>query len=233
MELTDLERKKLYNKEYREKNLDRIKKREQSYRRINKERIKKKKAEYFQKNKKQISEKSKIYKEKNSEKIKDLSRKYWNNNKERIKTYMKEYNNKNREDLLQYYRDYYIINMEKIKTRKYAYQKEQYKKPEFRIIDNLRKRLKNVLKLKSLKKLEKSIELIGCSPTSLKNYLESKFTDGMSWESYGKNGWHIDHIIPCSSFNLSLLEEQKKCFHYTNLQPLWWWENLSKGNRLS
>jgi hypothetical protein len=61
----------------------------------------------------------------------------------------------------------------------------------------------------------------------LKGYLAGKFKDGMTWENHGE--WHIDHIKPCASFNLLDEGEQKKCFHYTNLQPLWASENLSKG----
>ena len=52
----------------------------------------------------------------------------------------------------------------------------------------------------------------------------------MTWQNHGKFGWHIDHINPCSRFNLSDIEQQKQCFHYSNLQPLWWWENLKKSN---
>ena len=52
-------------------------------------------------------------------------------------------------------------------------------------------------------------------------------TEGMSWENHGD--WHVDHIRPCCSYDLTIEEEQKKCFHYTNLQPLWAEENLSKG----
>ena len=55
----------------------------------------------------------------------------------------------------------------------------------------------------------------------------------MSWENYGYYGWHIDHIIPCSKFDLSKLEEQKKCFHFTNLQPLWALDNIKKSNKLN
>lgn len=54
----------------------------------------------------------------------------------------------------------------------------------------------------------------------------------MSWENYGIRGWHIDHIKPCASFDLSIIEEQKECFHYTNLQPLWWHENLAKSDKI-
>jgi len=74
------------------------------------------------------------------------------------------------------------------------------------------------------------INLVGCSIEELRDYLQSKFKEGMNWENHGIHGWHIDHIKPCSSFNLSNLEEQKICFHYTNLQPLWAQDNLSKSD---
>lgn len=74
-----------------------------------------------------------------------------------------------------------------------------------------------------------SLALVGCSTRALRKYIESKFKGGMTWENRGMFGWHIDHIKPCASFNLSDPEQQKECFHYTNLQPLWWWENLAKG----
>ena len=81
-------------------------------------------------------------------------------------------------------------------------------------------------------KKESVLNLTGCSIDFLKTYLEQKFTIGITWENYGKRGWHIDHIRPCSSFNMENLEEQKTCFHYTNLQPLWWRDNISKGDKL-
>lgn len=74
-----------------------------------------------------------------------------------------------------------------------------------------------------------TMELLGCTIDDFKNYFQSLFTEGMSWDKYMEGGIHIDHIIPCVKFDLTKEEEQKKCFHYTNLQPLWAIENLKKG----
>jgi hypothetical protein len=72
---------------------------------------------------------------------------------------------------------------------------------------------------------------LGCSIQEFKLYLESKFQTGMTWDNYGRKGWHIDHIIPISRFDLLNAEQAKIACHYTNLQPMWWNENLKKGNR--
>ena len=76
----------------------------------------------------------------------------------------------------------------------------------------------------------KTIELVGCTGQELKKYLESKFKPGMNWENQG-TAWHVDHILPCASFDLSKESHQKRCFHYTNLQPLWGIENLRKNSK--
>jgi hypothetical protein len=94
----------------------------------------------------------------------------------------------------------------------------------------MRTRINHALKGK-YKKSKRTRELLGCTVEEFKKYIECKFKPGMSWEN--RHLIHIDHIIPCSSFDLTKPEEQAKCFHYTNLQPLWASENLSKGNRIS
>ena len=101
--------------------------------------------------------------------------------------------------------------------------------PEFKLERNLRCRLYHALRSQNATKSNRTLELTGCSISHLKGYLEAKFTEGMTWENQGT--WHIDHIKPCCSFNLLDEEEQKNCFHYTNLQPLWATDNLSKGGR--
>jgi hypothetical protein len=75
-----------------------------------------------------------------------------------------------------------------------------------------------------------TLTLLGCDINTFKNHLHGQFTLGMSWDNYGD--WHIDHIIPCDSFDLTIPEEQAKCFHYTNCQPLWAKDNIIKGNKL-
>ena len=73
-------------------------------------------------------------------------------------------------------------------------------------------------------------QFLGCSPEELKIHIEKQFKDNMSFNNYGE--WEIDHIIPISSFNLSNIEESKKCFNYKNLQPLWEKENILKSNKI-
>lgn len=99
----------------------------------------------------------------------------------------------------------------------------------FRILGNLRHRINLALKMNF--KAAKTRELLGCSVSELWIHLETQFTDGMTKENYGQDGWEVDHIVPCDSFDLTNHEEQKKCFHFSNLQPLWKTENASKGNR--
>ena len=74
-----------------------------------------------------------------------------------------------------------------------------------------------------------AVRELGCSIEEFKKYIESKFQPGMTWRNHTRRGWHIDHVRPCKSFDLQKISQQCECFHYTNLQPLWWRENLSKG----
>ena len=92
---------------------------------------------------------------------------------------------------------------------------------------NVRKRVRDILKLKGELKKDATFELIGCSPKELVQHLQTQFTNGMSWENYGE--WHIDHIIPLSS--AKTIDDIKRLCHYTNLQPLWAKDNLKKSNK--
>jgi hypothetical protein len=202
--------------------------------------------EYSTKNKEKIIERSKQWQNNNKDKRKQIKQRWIDKNPNYHKEYRQEYH-KNNPD---YNKNYYQKDPEKRKqdSRNFRinhplhnqqYQKEKCKRDvNFRMTRNLRSRMKYALNnnLKS----DKTIVLLGCSIPFLKNYLESMFLPTMSWENYGRY-WHIDHIIPCSVFNLSKQEDQEKCFHYTNLQPLFattkviegitYVGNINKGNK--
>jgi hypothetical protein len=167
---------------------------------------------------------------------KGQKQRYQNNKKQRIDyqrnwhqnhpDYGKEYYHNNKEQRLGYDREWRQNNPGYSNRYK---KKRKEDDPVYKLIYNIRIRV-----LKALERNQKSghtIELLGCTGLELKMYLESKFLSGMTWENHGNKGWHIDHIKPCASFDLSKPEEQRKCFHYTNLQPLWWMDNMSKGGR--
>jgi hypothetical protein len=98
----------------------------------------------------------------------------------------------------------------------------------FKLSNSLRSRLWHALK--DNQKTGSAVKDLGCSIGEFKLYLESKFQPGMTWSNYSYRGWHIDHIVPISKFNLSSREELLKACHYTNLQPLWMQDNLKKGD---
>ena len=98
---------------------------------------------------------------------------------------------------------------------------------DYRIVKYLRIRLYNALK--NNQKHGSAVRDLGCSIEEFKRHLELKFQPGMSWDNYGQ--WHIDHVKPLSKFNLSSPEELKKACHYSNLQPMWAKDNLSKGSK--
>lgn len=176
---------------------------------------------------------NKIWREKNKDKIKIKNKEKWQVRKN-DKNYIdkqREYYLNNKEEILLEKKKYYIENKDKILYRHKKYEQKQLKgNPLFRLRKNIRRRLH--LALNGKFKTKTTLNLIGCTWDELKVYLESKFETGMTWENYGYYGWHIDHIIPVSSFDLENPIELKKCMHYTNLQPLWMEKNLKKGNRL-
>ena len=127
-------------------------------------------------------------------------------------------------------KEYRKVNRRKIQDNMNIYEKERKKTdPAFKLSKTLRSRLGTALRSQNAKKRNTTFKLTGCSMNFLQGYLGEKFTEGMTWENHGK--WHIDHIKPCCSFNLEDEEEQKKCFHYTNLQPLWATDNLVKSGK--
>jgi hypothetical protein len=128
---------------------------------------------------------------------------------------------------------YYQENKEK----RYAYERNKYHSDEtVRIKKLLRRRFLAALKTQSTEKCKSIIELSGCDLDFFKKWIEYQYklitnTETIDWEDFKQN-YHIDHLIPCSSFNLTDIEEQKKCFHWKNIQILTKENNLKKSNTI-
>mgnify|MGYP007028100074 CR=1 FL=1 len=126
-------------------------------------------------------------------------------------------------------------NVRRNKAKNPEKAREYRQRPETRIRKAQAKRIRAALSVNGTAKTYATLELIGCNALELKRHLEDQFQEGMSWDNYGNpNGdhtdcWHIDHIKPLHGFDLTDSEQQKKCFHFSNLQPLWAKDNLEKG----
>lgn len=196
------------------------------YYEAHKEEQKQKMLEYYQKNKKKFSKESVEYRKTHKKEIKERQKKYRLNHKEQRKQYLLT----NKKRICELHAKWEVLHRKERRQYQLNLIKNRRKNDvNFKILCNLRLRLWEVMKNNS--KSDSIKILLGCSVKQLKVYLESKFTPGMTWETYGLYGWHIDHIKPCAKFDLSKPLEQHKCFHYTNLQPLWAKDNLSKSDK--
>lgn len=208
------------------KNRTAVLEKRKEYRKNNKEKIKLYKSEYYKENKKEVLKKNKKWIEENKDRKKETD-KIWNklNRKKKTKSGKK----------------WSEGNIEKVRESRKKWRKnnpewhKKYMKRRcsndvgFRLKHNLRKRIWDALKGRS--KSNRTVVLIGCSVEFLVKYIERKFQKEMTWNNYGE--WHIDHIKPCISFDLIKEEEQRSCFHYSNLQPLWKLDNLRKGSKVA
>lgn len=156
-----------------------------------------------------------------------VSKKFRESNPNYSSEYNVEYYNKNREKIKYSTKIYASRNKEKVNTRHRNKLKNDF---NYRLLCRLRARIRDCMIRTNNRKNSKTTELLGCSIKELKQHLESQFTEGMTWSNYGKDGWEIDHIRPCASFDFSKEKEQKECFHHTNLQPLWKLDNVVKGS---
>jgi hypothetical protein len=170
--------------------------------------------------KKCMNENSAKYKFDNKEKLVEKSKEYVKRNSEVIKEKRKIYLEKN---------PYLYKNwLEKNKEHRHNYIKNYNSNPKIKVKNSLRTRINELMN----KKYDnpRTFDLVGCDFEFLLSYIEEKFVGGMNWDNYGYYGWHIDHIIPLSSAKNE--EEIRKLYHYTNLQPLWFKDNLKKSNNL-
>lgn len=170
---------------------------------------------------------NKKWKKENKQKVNEKQRKRRKENPEETSRKNRDFYQKNREKILKQKKKYSKENRKKIRERYNKYMKENI---NAKLAMNIRSRIRQAIK--NNKKSYDSINLLGGTISETRKYIEKQFKEGMTWENYGRSTWHIDHIIPCASFDLTDPEQQKKCFHYTNLQPLWAKENISKGAKI-
>lgn len=199
----DLERfQKLQKREYNKRNPEKRKVRSKRYRARNLTREKQRCANY---------------RKQNPDKVKATNKAYIENNRSKVKAFQKQWRHNHPEKRREFDK--------KAQAKRNAKYKND---PFFKLKKNLRYNCRRVVKTLALgKKPTSTFKWVGCSPKEFKSYIESLFQEGMTWDNYGKYGWHIDHIRPVSSFKP---EEWEQINHYTNLQPLWAEDNWAKGD---
>jgi len=158
----------------------------------------------------------------------EQGRKWYRDNKERSLANSKKWRTENKE--------YHILLTqqwrENNRERRNASVRNLNKDPQHRMMQNIRSRVSSAIR--GTIKPASSTKSLGCTPEFLKNYLESKFLPGMSWNNYGKgrDKWNIDHILPLDSFDLANIEQFHEACNYVNLQPLWEPDNIRKSNKI-
>jgi Uri superfamily endonuclease len=207
---------------------DRIRRERREWAAANKDIIKERSKRYYEKNREKLLEKTKKYQIRTGYK-----KKYYKKNIKKIKAYTIEYNS--RPEVKKRRAEYFQKNKKRLRKSRSERAKKRYKNDLiFFLVEKLRSRIRRSVGRANAKKTKGVYDLVGCSIPDLKKHLENKFKKGMSWKNRSK--WHIDHITPVSYFvkNYDFNDEkvQKKCFHFSNLQPLWKLENEMKHDKV-
>lgn len=148
-------------------------------------------------------------------------------NSEKHKASKAKYRANNKDKILAHNR----LNSEKIRFRVNEWRKHKIENDIlYRSKEAIRRVVSSGFRRMLEKKNARSIDILGCTNEFFIEYIESKFTEGMSWDNYGFYGWHLDHIKPISS--AKSYEEIVELSNYTNFQPLWWIDNLKKSNKI-
>lgn len=196
----------------------------------NKEQRKEYNKEFWKKNKKEQTEKHKKWVEENKEYIKQKNKEWLENNKEHKKEYDKQYRIANLEKKREYNKVWKRNNYKDMKTN--PERKEEL--DEYKIKSNIGRRIRESI----ANNTNGCCKYTGCLLIILKKHLSNTMEEGMTWNNYGTykkkeniRTWHIDHIIPSSSFNMSNDIERKACWHYKNLRACWWDDNIVKSNK--
>lgn len=191
----------------------------------------------YKKYRKRIRSYFKIYS--NTPNVQEKRKKYYKENLEKIlqnkKDKRKEFPERQRK--INQKRRKKILSDPKLKAKYDAtrrkYESEREKKDiNYKLKRRIKARVYQGIKSGKGKKIFHLEQIVGCSLDQLKKHIESHWQTGMNWNNWGEKGWHIDHHMPIASFDLTDPEQQKKCFNYKNLKPLWAKENLNKRDKI-
>lgn len=177
-------------------------------------------------NKSEISERNKKWKEDNRIYLLEQNKDYYIKNKETISIKKSEYRKANIAKSKIKSKEYYNKNKDKINERK---RNKRIENPLDQFKSNIKSSIRRSFNENGFTKNSKTFTILGITFAEFKVYIESKFKEGMSWDNHGVYGWHLDHITPISY--AKTIEDVVRLNHYTNFQPLWSFENLSKGNK--
>ena len=217
-----------YKKLYRRSNLEKCRRQEAEWRDVNRESMRKRDRDRYKNN---PVDRERRRKRSASAETHEYKKAYDSAHRDEISKKAKERRAKNPSLYRERVKTWRSNNRDKVNANERRYMAERRRDPVFRLQSNLRRRVSRAITRGG--KSDKTMSLLGCSMEKMMAHLESQFQQGMTWENYGINGWHVDHIIPCSSFDLTNCEQQRKCFHFTNLQPLWAEDNLKKSNKIA
>ena len=222
------------------KNPEKILANNRKWRQENLDKDKKIKKEYYLLHKQAAIDRAKAWKKRNPNKVKAGDAVYRLKNEDKIKVYNQEYNKRPKVRLAK--AKYAMIHREELNSKGREYKKSHPEKAreyvrhrrkndlQFKLKMALRHRL--YLALKGNRKRGSAVKNLGCTIQEFKVYIENLFLPGMNWENWAKKGWHLDHKIPLDNFDLTDELQLSKACHFTNLQPLWWRDNIVKSNKI-
>ena len=225
-------------REYRQENKERITELQRNWREKNRKRLREKKRQYYLENKERITERSQKYRKENREKVNEKALQYYRENKEKCLTRARKCREKNKEKYRIREKAWRAKNIDRVKELRAAYAKRNRKRinqrakermnnnPSARVSLNLRNRLLQSLRRVKLKKQNKTFEYISCTPTILFERLERQRHER------GLTEYHVDHMKPLHSFDLSDPEQMRRAWHWSNLQALSPKDNLQKGGKI-
>ena len=220
---TAAERRREKNRRYHHANKERLNAASRAYQKANRERINAMVRAGYDEERRAAK---KAYYERNRERILKQKREYFLRNKEAIDRYRQT----KRKEISAWNSRWHRENRERIRPRKREESRRRNLDPSYRLAHRLRGRITRALKGRT--KPDRTEALLGCSFGEFRQYIGRLLRPGMTMDNYGSK-WHIDHIIPCSAFDMTKEGQIRQCFHFTNLRPMWARANIRKGARIT